>query len=258
MTLRLFRIICVVLIVAGLLGIPLTASAADYSKTINSNGCVITVHSSTDAQQAKQDVDNVAATLQKLLDKSADMVKKVTEACKNNGNAITINVWRDDPSVTMGQWVHGAAGASGHMDVDLGDIAAIKSNMTGPADEVNTLADNMLTDVLAHEFDHARGAGHSDPADDSVKGPAVEDANTVLSQMGVPASRNAYRERDKNGNVTIPYTVNGKSVVISATTFVKSRSESHKFFDPVDTPVDSELFLLIPDHPCAPAESSGC
>jgi hypothetical protein len=227
--------------------------AAPYVVMVTFGPCTITIQSATDTVQAKADVDKIKTTLEQLLSKSADMQTKVTEACTDNGNGITINVVRDDPRHTIGSWRR--LPPPRVMTLDVGDIEVMKAHISGNAADVDLLSDSLLADVIAHEFDHARGPTHNDPADSVSKGPAVEDANKVLSQMGITSTRTHYGDRT-NGLIT--YSVNGNATVINVLSLVMSRTAEGKFGEPSDNDVDDELFFLIPDHPCVPPENSGC
>jgi hypothetical protein len=179
--------------------------------------CRIVVSPENDTRQAKRDARRVKRTLDRMIAGSADMRKKVKDACSKNKNTVVIFMGRDNSKFTLG-----GSNFPLFIFIDLGDISALELAASGKSKDVKKLIDNILIDILAHELDHMRGDDHKDPPANGGKGKPVEDANKVMKQLGIKISRNAYHRLDKTGKrwrLWTEYTVDGQKVMISENIF---------------------------------------
>ena len=194
---------------AGLIALPEPAQA---TIRIQAGPCVVLVAAvgggnmgpRNDAQ-GRADEQRVADALIAALADSADMRQKYEEACQQRNDEMHILVWRDNPNlyvaaanVEVPNWAQ--------LHVDLADLESMGDFLSGPDAAQMVVNDSFLTRSLAHEIDHLRdppvtpddenpARQHTDPPGRdglTEKGPAVEDANTVLGDLGIMVERRSY------------------------------------------------------------------
>lgn len=236
------------------------ALAAGYSETStydptpaspkSGDECTITFGSPGDSAQNKADVAAAKKAFDGAIGASDDMQNKVKDACAKHGNALTVNVKRDDSKEAVG-----STPVDGTLSVDLGDIAALNASLSGKPADVAKLLANFLAGVIAHEIDHNRQSAtddHSDPASDrGTTGKPVDDENAVLADLKAGVKRNHYRYKDADGKWKVDFTVDAQKVTLDLSGFLAARRTASKFVEAVEYLVDPPEILSIPDGPCS-------
>lgn len=252
-------LVAVALLVAALLA-PTTATAAPPADvTFTLDGCEFTLKANSDRVTAA-DMTKIKETIENAHKKSDDMRTKVKDACGKHGNKIQITVHRNNPRVLVGN-ANTASGTPGTMNVDIGDTdRAASAASGGTAADRTLLGDNFLTDVLAHELDHLRTtpkSNHRDPAGGKAlteTGPAVDDANAVLADLGVKIKRTSYvaiTGTGKDRKVVAPFEVNGRPVNVDPG---KLREPKGSYVQ-VDPPPETGG---VPSRPCEGDGDTNC
>lgn len=177
--------------------------------------CTITFQAPEDTAVSRADVTNLRAGFERAMVNSDDMVRKVADACAKHGRMLTVNVLRDDPRVYGGETPR-----DGTMSLDLGDLEDFPNDMNGPPPLLQQFARDYPIGALAHEIDHNRHTPtefHRDPPPAmrarGVRGPAVDDEDHVLDDLGTRIFRNEYTYTDPNsGETRIDFTIDGHRV----------------------------------------------
>ncbi len=240
-------------------------------------GCKITIRAATlvritaksakvinrDTPEGRADAEKVWATLVSAETLSQDMFRKMRDACKAHRRKIQILVLRNDKEVFAGRAWPGAK--KGLLALDLAEIEAIPDYLLkGNAAARKRVADTWMVDALAHELDHLRDApgetAHADPAAgdmSTMTGPAVDDANTVKQEIGLPADRVSYTSvvdsggiaeqglKFKVGNRTVEYRVSTHQTDAESSTKSSASGLTRSF----------ELPGSIPARPCPSSEN---
>jgi hypothetical protein len=166
--------------------------------------------------QTRADAEKIKQALEEALRLSADMRVKTDAACANHGGKIRVLVYRDTTVFTGAQADHG----SGTIRIDLGVMERVRDDLKSPSEPAkDTVAAAALTRSLAHEMDHLRQVDrddkktgkkkedHSDPHGEEASettGPAVDDENLVIREMGGTFNERRFYVSTAGGN---PYTV---------------------------------------------------
>lgn len=257
------------LAVAALLGAP--AAAGGYVETVlhdptpaqpgSGDECTITFQAPDDTPASRADVSLLRLHFVVAMANSNDMVAKVNDACSKHGNMLTIDVLRDDKNF----YIAGTP-ANGVIRVDMGDIEDLPTDMTGPPQLINRIAINLFRGVLAHEIDHNRDSPtspHEDPPPENrsrgVSGPAVDDENKVLDELGTGIFRNEYVYFDPvTGHGMIDFTVDGVRVTLNLSNNLAARNALNKFVEPTPMTLDASIFNAIPGSQCPAGGGAGC
>jgi hypothetical protein len=252
--------------------------------TVTHDGCTITIRASSNTAQAQTDVQTVKDALQNALDNSEDMREKVSEACRQRGNNLKVEVRRDEHTFTdaLGNprsffWAASdpLSNNPGTIAVDLGDIDSMGPHLSGgTALERATIADSFLTRNLAHEFDHLQDPPglphgvpgppgvprihrrHGDPsggAAATTTGPPVDDANTVKAQIGSGDERVQYRTAI-GGSIGFQFRIGSNTVTYDAGAHGRSRQRVQRGSTGANQHfLEPEVLDNLPDEPCGSA-----
>jgi hypothetical protein len=186
----------------------------------------------------------------------------VTEACGKHGFHLTVAIFRNREDVDLGETF-----ANGIIALDPGDIDSMRDYMEGDPADLQWLQDHQYISILAHEIDHNRDTpnegAHLDPTIVEMlagrAGPAVDDENWVLSDLGVSIRRNNYGRWDPaTGFSRIDYTVNGRIVTLRSSEHFRARAAAHRFAPPAVFTLGPSLVLFNPGEPCRPGGSPIC
>ena len=209
-----------------------------------------------DGAAALADMTSVADAFNRAFDGSQDMKDKVKEACAKWGR-IRVEVSRDD-AMELGD------AGGGSVRLDLGDLEKMADSLNRDEPKVRDMfRDRNLTATLAHEFDHLRdGPGetnHLDPPANCAgkqTGPAVDDENQVMQDLGSLIVRTNYT--DLTGDGFVAYRAGGVRFAVNMLT-LQQRIRPVPQGPPVAPPTQ-HVFQLnnIPDAPCNGAAAGGC
>lgn len=208
-----------------------------------------------DGAAALADMNSVADAINRAFDGSQDMKDKVKEACAKWGG-IRIEVSRDD-AMDLGD------AGGGTVRLDLGDLEKMADSLNRNEPKVRDMfRDRNLTATLAHEFDHLRDGpdetNHVDPTPDCAgrqTGPAVDDENQVMQDLGSLIVRTNYT--DPTGDGYVDYRAGGVRFAVDLLTLGEK-------IRPVPqgppAPPTQHVFRLnnIPDAPCAGNGADTC
>lgn len=187
--------------------------AADgfYEQTVIVEGHTVKIGQSAGAERVykadEADVNRVRDAFVELVNDSTVFKDRVIQGTPAD-TTIYVLVSENNPHKVVGA----AQDGSSTVFIDIGDIDVTGSFLKPPGANANTLASKYLKSTLAHEFNHLLGIGDPQTGENAVTIPLFDIER-----------KSYYGYCREDGQVVIPYNVNGKLIELNDSDFWSNR-----------------------------------